>query len=342
MIRIANWLLTRKCNLRCDYCAIVKDYENKPEKYPNMKHYIEKEMSTETVINGLTKLKLHNPDMFHIFYGGEPLLRKDLSEIIKFANKNDIHYTIISNNTPEIRPLIEKLFEKVGKINGFTASIDPIFSQEQNDHRTLKSVSGFKGLVKLKKFVNDVVGEITITNDTVSNIYELVKMLSEKGINSDITFVDIAKTEYYDFSNVRDEKELVNISSKLGNELQKLWYDPKLDIHMKDVLIPEIWTMLPSNYDCEIEKILHNISIDADGTVRLCLRIRGVYTPEEITIDNLIRNNGAINVEAIATIRRDKKEFCKLCNHTCQIMSKFIEKQQSNMEELVHLEKRRV
>jgi len=340
MIRIANWLLTRKCNLRCEYCAIVRDYENKPEEYPDMKHYIENEMSTETVIDGLKKLKLHNPDMFHIFYGGEPLLRKDLAEIIDFANKNNIHYTIISNNTPEVRPLIEKLFSKVGKINGFTASIDPIFSNEQNDHRTLKTISGFNSLVKLKELVNDVVGEITITNDTVENIYELVKMLSEKGINSDITFVDIAKTPYYDFSNVKDEKELVQISGKLGDQLQKLWYNSSLDIHMKDILIPEIWMMLPSNYDCQIDQILHNISIDADGTIRLCLRIRGVYTPDEIRIWNLIKDDGAINVEAIGAIKLDKKLFCKRCNHTCQIMSREIERYNTNPEELIHLDKR--
>jgi len=341
MIRIANWLLTRKCNLRCDYCAIVRDYKNKPEEYPDMKHYFENEMSTETVIEGLRKFKLHNPDIFHIFYGGEPLLRKDLPEIIEYTNKEDIHYTIISNNTPEVRPLIEKLFEKAGKITGFTASIDPIFSDNEKDHRTLKSISGFKGLARLKKYVNDVVGEITITNDTVPNIYELVKMLSEKGINSDVTFVDIAKSPYYDFSNVTDEKELVQISSKLGNELQKLWYDTKLDIHMKDILIPEIWMMLPSNLDCEIEKIFHNVSIDADGTIRLCLRIRGVETPTNINLGNLIDNKGVINSEAIGTITRDKKNFCKLCNHTCQIMSRFMETNQSNTEELVHLEKRR-
>lgn len=341
MIRIANWLLTRKCNLRCDYCAIVRDYKNKPEEYPDMKHYFEKEMSTETVIEGLRKFQLHNPDMFHIFYGGEPLLRKDLSEIVEYANKQNIHYTIISNNTPEIRPLIEKLFEKVGKISGFTASIDPIFSSEAKDHRTIKSVNGFKSLARLKKYVNDVVGEITITNDTVPNIYELVKMLSEKGINSDVTFVDIAKSPYYDFSNVTNEKELVQISGKLGEQLQKLWYDTSLDIHMKQILIPEMWNTLPSNMDCEIEKILHNVSIDADGTIRLCLRIRGVETPETISLDNLINNRGVINSEAIGTIARDKKNFCKLCNHTCQIMSKYIEKQKSNTEELVHLEKRR-
>ena len=86
-IQIVNWLLTRRCNLHCDYCRIVKNYKNQPEIYPPMKHYIENEMSTETVIEGLRRLKLHNPECFMILYGGEPLLRPDLHEIINYCNE---------------------------------------------------------------------------------------------------------------------------------------------------------------------------------------------------------------------------------------------------------------
>jgi len=95
-IHIVNWLLTRKCNLSCDYCAIVRNYKNKPKEYPDMDHYIKNEMSTNYIINMLSLFKNHNSDAFHIFYGGEPLLRKDLPEIINFCNNNSIHYTIYS------------------------------------------------------------------------------------------------------------------------------------------------------------------------------------------------------------------------------------------------------
>jgi len=76
MIRIANWLLTRRCNLKCSYCAIAMDYPKMPLEYPEMAHYSKYEMRTEIVLDYLERLKAHNPNMFHIFYGGEPLLRK--------------------------------------------------------------------------------------------------------------------------------------------------------------------------------------------------------------------------------------------------------------------------
>jgi len=339
MIRIVNWLLTRKCNLKCEYCAIVKNYESKPPEYPDMKYYHFNEMKTENIIEGLRKFKIHNPDMFHIFYGGEPMLRKDLPDIINYCNNEDIHYTIISNNTPEVQPMIMNLIEKTGKVEGFTASIDPVFNESSSDDRVLKSINGLKNLIFLKNVVNDVVAEITVMNNNVDHLYDLVQQLSESGINSDITFVDIAKNPYYDFSNITDRNTLVSKSIKLSEQFERL-SNPDLDIHMKEILLPEIWEILPSNMDCKINENLHNVSIDADGTVRLCLRIRGVNTPNKININNLLNKRGEINNFAHTMIKLDKIDYCQLCNHTCHIMSKVIDQQNLDSDDLIHLEKR--
>ena len=125
-IQIVSLLLTRRCNLRCSYCAITRNYKGLPSKYPKLKYYYENEMSTETVIEILRRLKLHNPDIFIIIYGGEPLLRKDLPEIINFCNTNDINYTIITNNSDEVQPMMEELMLKTDYITGLTSSIDPL------------------------------------------------------------------------------------------------------------------------------------------------------------------------------------------------------------------------
>jgi len=339
MIRIANWLLTRRCNLRCDYCAIVKNYTNKPPEYPNMSHYYKNEMTTKYILTGLDKLQEHNPEMFHIFYGGEPLLRKDLHEIISHCNKNNIYYTIISNNTEEIRPLIDNLCNKVkGKIQGFTASVDPIFQNEKEsgEDRVRKSIAGLQNLVYMKQYVNDVVAEITAMKHNYIYLYELLKELTKYGINGDITFIDIAKSQYYDFSNITDESLLVRQTAQLADQFEKIGKDSTLNVHMKDVLLKGMWSTLPSNMDCKIEESLHNISIDADGSIRLCLRIRGTFTPKIVTLNNLFHKN-KVSVISHAAIKRDKKDFCKRCNHTCQLMSKYIEQTESGTDDLVHL-----
>jgi MoaA/NifB/PqqE/SkfB family radical SAM enzyme len=298
-----------------------------------MKHYYENEMSTEYVIELLTQFKAHNPDIFIIIYGGEPILRKDLPDIINFCNKENINYTIITNNTPEIQLLIDRLFEKTGgDIRGFTSSVDPIFNQKDDSDRVKKSISGLTNLLKRQYIVKDLVAEITVMRENVPYLYELIKELTGYGINSDITFIDTAKNEYYDFSNVTEPWKLVHISPELAKQFQMIYDDKSLNIHMKDFLLPAIWDILPSNMDCGIEKDLHNISVDADGSIRLCTRIRGYYTPLSISLDNLFTKDMKVNSYTKECIINDKKTFCKLCNHTCLLMSKHGDK----VDELVH------
>lgn len=335
-IRIVNWLLTRKCNLKCEYCAIVKNYKGKPDEYPDMAHYLKNEMDPDRVIRGLEAINKHNPDCFHIFYGGEPMLYKGLEHILNYCFDHNIHYTIITNNTDKVQPLIENLLSWVeGGIKGLTSSVDPVFHQKDASDRVEKSVSGLRRLRKYRAWINDIVAEITVMNENVPYIYDLVSELSRFGINSDITFIDIAKNEYYDFANVREPWKLVNISPELANQFQMLHDDKGLDIHMKDFLLPEIWNILPSNLDCQLEKGIHNLSVDADGSIRLCLRARGVWTPS-YSLEDVFLPDGSISSVLKTRMMRDKKDYCQLCNHTCQIMSMYGDK----VDELVHLDKR--
>jgi len=341
MIRIVNWLITRKCNLNCEYCAIVKNYSNMPKEYPPMSHYIKNEMTTEYILKGLDIFKKHNPDCFHLWYGGEPTLRKDLPDIINHCNNNDIHYTIISNNTDAICPLIDNLFDKVDYVKGFTASVDPSFNEKNTDDRVIKSAAGFKNLLALKDRVDDVVAEITVMKHNVKYLYDLVKMLTDNGISSDITFIDIAKSPYYDFSNITDENLLVKQSPQLYKVFEKLQSND-LDIHMKDILLPMIWDILPSNLDCELEKGVHNVTIDATGNARLCLRILGTHVPKLINIPNLINEDtNKVSLLAEKAISKDKEVHCLGCNHTCLLMSKYIDENNQGSDDLIHTDRRK-
>jgi MoaA/NifB/PqqE/SkfB family radical SAM enzyme len=341
-IRIVNWLLTRRCNLDCDYCAIVKDYDGMP--YPKMSHYKKHEMSTETIINALSNFKKHNPGIFHIFYGGEPLLRKDLPDIINYCNDNQIHYTIISNNTRGIQRHIKRLFEETDYISGFTSSVDPIFNSKMDNRkdRIRKSVEGMKRLkeIQARGDVKDVVAEITVMNENKHLLLELVGELSENEIYSDITFVDIAKSLYYDFSNVSSPDLLVKPTLELAQTFLTMLNDDSLLIHMKDILLNMMFDILPSNFDCLINTNLHTICIDSDSTLRLCLRIRGINTPK-ITVDKLFYDN-EISEEILPLIDQDKTQFCKLCNHSCYMMGLLTDTEEKNVNGLIHFDKRNI
>jgi len=340
-VQIVSWLLTRKCNLRCSYCRIVKNYKDIPMIYPPIAHYYKNEMTTDNVIYGLKAFKKHNPDAFHILYGGEPLLRKDLPDIVQFCNEQDINYTIITNNSDEVQPMIENLITKVDYVVGLTSSVDPIiFDKSATGDRVEKSISGLKKLTEFRGLVKDLVAEITVDNETIPFLYPLVERLTELDINSDITFIDIAKSPYYDFSNVTDEKVLVQKSRDVQEQLEKI-INANLNVHMAKILLPQIYLDLPSNMDCQIEKNIHNLTIDADGSVRLCLRIRGNDTPNKISLENLFaKEDWSLNPNLKPQLIKDKLHYCRLCNWTCMRMSQIISKDSERNKELIHSERR--
>jgi hypothetical protein len=172
-------------------------------------------------------------------------------------------------------------------------------------------------------------------------LYELVSDLSEEEIYSDITFVDIAKNNYYDFSNVKEESALVKPSFDLAVMFQALLSDDKLLIHMKDLLLPEMFDTLPSNFDCELEHGLHNLTIDADGSMRLCLRIKGMTTSSYKVTELFDKEDPTLISNIVFNmIKYDKQHFCKLCNHSCLMMSKYIDKTNKEVDDLVHSDKR--
>ena len=91
--------------------------------------------------------------------------------------------------------------------------MDPVFNsgEDMGRDRVMKSIEGFKRLKEIKDvgLVKDVVAEITVMKHNVQNLYDLVETLNDAGINSDVTFIDIAKNPYYDFANVSDPNLLV-------------------------------------------------------------------------------------------------------------------------------------
>jgi len=339
MIHICNWLLTRRCNLKCSYCALVRNYNNKPPEYPNINYYFKNEMTTEYVIECMRRLKIHNPNMFHILYGGEPLLRDDLPDIINYMNKEEINYTIITNNTDEVQPRLERLIKNTKYIQGLSASVDPLVNtDEPRGDRYKKCIAGFNNLLKYKGKIRDLVAEMTVDVNNVDYMYDLVYTLHENGINTDITFIDISESIYYDFSNVNKRSSLVKPSWNLKNQLQRI-IDEKLDVHMAEELLPRIFNILPANLDCGIEKNVHNITVDADGTLRLCLRIRGIET-SRLKLTNYISEFGEIKSMLKYNISKDKDKYCEGCNHTCQLMSMILQENEEKVKDLVHLNKR--
>lgn len=319
--------------MNCSYCRISGniEYKNKPKEYPSKSYYYENERSITWWISMCDYLLNHNPNIFFIIYGGEPFIRNDVEILVKFLNFNDANYTIISNAYYGInsKKRMDDFFSSVGKVNGFTTSIDPTFMDDAYlDDEIIKSKNGFQYLKSLidEDLVDDPVAEITCDNESIFQLEDTIRILDSYGITSDVTVLDIAKNDYYDFSDVVDDSRLVEPYSKVRGIFKRL-VTSNYKIHMKTTLLPKILNILPSGLDCGLDKStapLHSITIDSDGKIRLCLRIRGIHAPKYEGTDLIDQYDSIRN-----SMARDKCILCEGCNHTCYLMS------QLNLESII-------
>lgn len=320
MIKIASLMITRRCNLRCEYCRISGDvdYILKPSEYPDSKYYYQNEKDYHYWNSVIDKIFIENNDVFFLIVGGEPFVYKDLDEIVIHLNSLGANYTIISNCTDSLEKSRNKFFEKVGKVKGFTCSVDPV--SDYNDDVELKSQQGFNTMVDLmsKGLIEDPVAEITVDKDTVYNLEETVKRLSDNGIYSDITTLDISKTNYYDFSTIIDPQYLVPKSNDVEDIFNRL-INSDYKIHMKEILLQRIYNILPADNMCNLKKgNIHNVTIDSDGKLRLCYRIRGRSITQFDALDYFDVNKREKVEEAFEF---DYNTLCKGCAWTCMLMS---------------------
>lgn len=335
MINIVNIFATRECNRKCEYCGIATNaspfaagiYNERKRK---MQHALYSDWALF-----YERLKAHNPNAFTIFYGGEPFLNPTfMNHSILWYHENDMPYTIISNCSAAIRKNVYTLISHIGEpLKGFTASIDPyphLLTHDPVDRFEMseeeeKSHDGFIFLTELieKGLVKDPVAEITADPKTLKFLERSIDILNSYGICCDVTVIDQAKNSMYDFSNVISSNAMVEKS--VAKLLFARLVNSEKNIHMKKEILPIISENLPSNYDCKLEEGLHNISIEPDLNLRLCLRIGGRFTYNFSALD-LFNDDGTESSkykDIVEAMVEDKNQYCERCIWSCAMMSKF-------------------
>ena len=79
------WEITNACNYTCSYCIFAST-----GKIP------EGELNTQDIFNTIDELK-NNNFKYLKFTGGEPFIRKDMVDILKYSFKNDMICDISTN-----------------------------------------------------------------------------------------------------------------------------------------------------------------------------------------------------------------------------------------------------
>jgi radical SAM protein with 4Fe4S-binding SPASM domain len=204
------WGFTKQCNLRCKHC-----YENAELKPA------EDELTTDetkAVIDQFADIGV----VAIAFSGGEPLIRKDFFEIVKYASDRDFYISVASNGTL-ITPEVAKRLRDVG-VNYIEVSLDGF----EKEHDRFRRVPGAwkRTCQGIKNCVNaglDTCVATTVTHHNLKNIPKFIDFVENKLKANRVIFFNYVPT--------RRGKDIAkdDLTPQEREELLKFMYGKMLD-----------------------------------------------------------------------------------------------------------------
>ena len=169
--------LTNRCNLRCKMCDI-----------PTSSAKIEDDLSTQKIKEIITQVK--NLNVSHlILSGGEPLLRKDILEIVKFSVGIGIKMVDIITNGLLLDDYIAEELVKSG-LNHVTISLDGLSEKHdkvrgpQAFKRATESIDRINSYkLKHKKSSPSVGINFTIMDENIDDMLPMIEFAETKRCN---------------------------------------------------------------------------------------------------------------------------------------------------------------
>jgi AdoMet-dependent heme synthase len=145
---VISWNLTYRCNLACEHCYL--DAGSKPEVH-SARFADRSELSTEGCLRVIDQITAFAPDCLLILTGGEPLLRRDIVEIIRYGAGKGL-WVVVGTNGVRITENLATVLRREG-VRGLSLSLDALDEQRHDAFRRVRgawrnTVAGAKILTR--------------------------------------------------------------------------------------------------------------------------------------------------------------------------------------------------
>jgi radical SAM protein with 4Fe4S-binding SPASM domain len=130
---VVSWNLTYRCNLACEHCYL--DAGGKPQVKDDA-FSDRSELTTAQCFKVIDDIAAFAPEAVTILTGGEPLLRRDILEIVRYAHGKGL-WVVVGTNGVKITPTLAALLVKEG-VRGMSLSLDALDPDRHDAFRRVK------------------------------------------------------------------------------------------------------------------------------------------------------------------------------------------------------------
>lgn len=146
---VVSWNLTYRCNLACEHCYL--DAGAKPQ-IRDEAFADRSEMSTRECFAVIDQIVDLAPECVTILTGGEPLLRRDILEIIRYGHSRKL-WMVVGTNGVRITPTLASLLKSEG-VRGLALSLDALDAEVHDRFRMVRGA--WKNTVEGAAILHDV------------------------------------------------------------------------------------------------------------------------------------------------------------------------------------------
>ena len=130
---VISWNLTYRCNLACEHCYL--DAGGKPLiETPDFAD--RSELTTDQCRKVIDDIREFAPEALVILTGGEPLLRRDILEIVRYAAERDL-WVVVGSNGVRITENLARILAGEG-VRGLALSLDALDPQVHDGFRRVR------------------------------------------------------------------------------------------------------------------------------------------------------------------------------------------------------------
>ena len=131
---VVSWNLTYRCNLACEHCYL--DAGGTPQ--VGTENFADRsELGTEECFRVIDEIAAFAPECITILTGGEPLLRRDILEIVRRAAEREL-WVVVGTNGVRITENVAKRLAEAGA-RGLSLSLDAL---DPDRHDRFRKVRG--------------------------------------------------------------------------------------------------------------------------------------------------------------------------------------------------------